>query len=256
MGVGGVRAAVAKPTAAEGGGLNLRCRNLPSMVGQAYDVPAARRVLLRPRLRGWLHVWAFAVSIGSGATLVAVAASTRGERAGLATAVYAVTVPLLFGTSALYHRVTWTPARRALMARLDHAMIFTFIAGSYTPFAVMLLPSTASRAVLAVVWAGALAGLTLQTIWLSAPRWVSVPLYLALGWVAVFVFPALLRHGGVGPFVLLAVGGLFYTGGAIVYALRRPDPVPHVFGYHEVFHSCTVLGALCHYVAIWLAVYA
>jgi hemolysin III len=220
------------------------------------NMPAVVRVLVRPRLRGWLHVWACVVSVVSGAALVAVVAATRGARPGAATAVYALTVFLLFGTSALYHRIAWSPPWHSVMARLDHAMIFIFIAGTYTPFAVLSLPSRSGQLVLAVVWIGAIAGTALQAAWLSAPRWLSVPLYLGLGWVAVFVLPELLRHGGVAAFVLLISGGLLYTFGAIVYGLRRPDPLPHVFGFHEVFHLCTVLAAVCHYVAVWLIVYS
>jgi hemolysin III len=225
-----------------------------SSLTEVVRAPAV--VAVRPRLRGWLHVWAFAVSIAAGASLVAVTVATRGERAGYATAVYAGTVVLLFGTSALYHRVSWTPVRQAVMARLDHSMIFVFIAGTYTPFALLALPDRTGDVVLAVVWSGAVAGVALKAVWLTAPRWLTLPIYLALGWVAVFVLPELLRHGGVAAFVLLFAGGLVYTLGGLVYALRRPDPVPHVFGFHEVFHLCTVVAAICHYVAVWLAVYA
>jgi hemolysin III len=214
-------------------------------------------VSARPRLRGWLHVWAFAVSVLAGGTLVSIAWATRGVESGLATAVYALTVSLLFGTSAVYHRLAWsTPARHALMARLDHSMIFVFIAGTYTPFALLVLPERTGNLVLAVVWLGALGGVVLKSSWITAPRWLSVLLYIALGWVAVFVFPDLLRHGGVAAVVLLAVGGLIYTFGGIVYGLQRPDPRPLVFGFHEVFHLCTVVAAACHMVAVWLAVYA
>ena len=212
--------------------------------------------LVRPRLRGWLHVWAFGISVAAGIVLVAVAAATRGTETALATSVYALTVSLLFGTSAVYHRVSWsTPRRRALVARLDHSMIFLFIAGTYTPFALLALPEQTGRTVLAVVWAGAVAGVLLKTSWITAPRWLTVPLYIGLGWVAVFVLPDLLRHGGVAAVALIAVGGLFYTAGGIVYALRRPDPRPLVFGFHEVFHLCPVVAATCHMVAVWLAVY-
>ena len=210
----------------------------------------------RPRMRGWLHLWAFVVSVVAGLVLVAVAGSTRGPEAALATSIYALTVMLLFGTSATYHRVHWsTPGRRALLARLDHSMIFVFIAGTYTPFALLAKPERTGRAILAVVWFGALGGVLLKTSWITAPRWLSVPLYLGLGWVAVFVLPSLLRQGGVAAFVLIIAGGLVYTLGGIVYGLKRPDPWPRTFGYHEVFHLCTVVAATCHMIAVWLAVY-
>jgi hemolysin III len=213
-------------------------------------------VVARPRLRGWLHLWAFAVSVVAGIVLVPVAAATRGAEAGLATSVYALTVCLLFGTSATYHRVKWsTPARHTLLARLDHSMIFVFIAGTYTPLALLALPERTGRVVLAIVWLGALAGVLLKTSWITAPRGLSVPLYLGLGWVAVFVMPDLLRHAGVAAFVLIVIGGLIYTAGGIVLGLKRPDPSPRWFGYHEVFHLCTVVAAGCHMVAVWLAVY-
>ena len=213
-------------------------------------------VLARPRLRGWLLLRAFAVSGAAGIVLVSVAAATRGAEAGLATSVYALTVCLLFGTSATYHRVKWSRAsRHALLARLAHTMIFVFLAGTYTPFALLAMPERTGRAVLAVVWFGALGGVLLKTSWITAPRWLSVPLYLGLGWVAVFVLPRLLRHGGVAAFVLIIAGGLVYTLGGIVYGLKRPDPWPRTFGYHEVFHLCTVVAASCHMVAVWLAVY-
>jgi hemolysin III len=209
---------------------------------------------LKPRLRGWLHAYAAAVSIVSGAALIAVAAALRGGVAGLVTAVYCATVTLLFGTSALYHRLNWSPTAHRVMKRLDHSMIFVFIAGTYTPIAVLTLPERATITVLIVVWSGALLGVGLQTLWHSAPRWLSAPCYIALGWVAVFVFPDLLRNGGVAAFVLIAIGGVIYTVGAVVYATKRPNPWPGVFGFHEVFHLCTLVAALCHYVAIWFAV--
>jgi hemolysin III len=209
---------------------------------------------VKPRLRGWLHTYAALTSVVTGVVLVAVTAGLRGGRAGTATAVYAVTVTMLFGTSALYHRLGWGPRARAIMKRLDHSMIFVFIAGTYTPVAALTLPRGPAVAVLAVVWTGALAGVGLKTAWPTAPRWLGVPCYIALGWVAVFVFPQLLQHAGVAALVLLAAGGIAYTVGALCYALRRPDPWPGAFGFHEVFHLCTLLGAACHYVAIWLVV--
>ncbi|HEY6748475.1 MAG TPA: hemolysin III family protein [Mycobacteriales bacterium] len=213
-------------------------------------------VAARPRLRGWLHLWAFAVSVAAGIVLVSVVGAARGAEAALATSIYAVTVCLLFGVSATYHRVNWTrPSRHALLARLDHSMIFVFIAGTYTPFAVLAMPERTGKIVLTVVWLGALGGVLLKTSWITAPRWLGVPLYLALGWVAVFVAPSLLTHGGVATFVLVIVGGLIYTFGGIVYGLKRPNPWPRTFGYHEVFHLCTVVAASCHMVAVWLAAY-
>lgn len=210
---------------------------------------------LKPRLRGWLHAYAALVSIGSGIVLVVVAAAMRGGSAGASTAVYAVTVTLLFGTSALYHRLRWSARGHAVMKRLDHSMIFVFIAGTYTPIAALSLSRATAVAVLTVVWTGALFGVALQTAWPGAPRWLSVPCYIALGWVAVFVFPQLLHTTGVAALVLLATGGVLYTIGAVVYGLKRPNPWPGTFGFHEVFHLCTLLAAICHYVAIWLAVF-
>jgi hemolysin III len=211
---------------------------------------------VRPRLRGWLHVWAGTVSVATGAALISVAGAARGQRAGLATAVYALTVLALFGTSATYHRLRWSDRGQAVMRRLDHSMIFVLIAGTYTPFALLALPWHTGRVVLAVAWLGAAAGVVLKSAWPHAPRALSVPLYLALGWVAVFVFPPLLHGVGVAGIVLLAVGGALYSIGAVVYAVRWPDPVPHLFGFHEVFHLCTIVAAVCHYVAVWFAVFA
>jgi hemolysin III len=209
---------------------------------------------LKPRLRGWLHAYAAAVSLASGATLIAVAAALRGAPAGATTGIYAATVTLLFGTSALYHRIDWSPAAHRVMKRLDHSMIFVFIAGTYTPIAVLTLPHGAAVAVLVAVWTGALFGVALQTAWPGAPRWLSTPCYIAVGWVAVFVVPDLLHSAGVAAFALIMAGGVVYTVGGIVYAAKRPDPFPETFGFHEVFHLCTLVAALCHYVAIWLAV--
>jgi len=163
---------------------------------------------------------------------------------------------MLFGTSALYHRMNLSEQRRVLMKRLDHAMIFVFIAGTYTPIAVLTLPRDSAIAVLIVVWTGALFGVALQITWPGAPRWLSAPCYIALGWVAAFVMPDLLHTAGVATLVLIVAGGVIYTLGAIVYATKRPNPWPGTFGFHEVFHACTLVAATCHYVAIWLAVFA
>jgi hemolysin III len=213
-------------------------------------------VEIKPRLRGWLHAYAAAVSLATGATLVAVAAPLRGAPAAATTAVYCATVTLLFGTSALYHRIDWQPGAHRVMKRLDHSMIFVFIAGTYTPIAALTLPTNTAIAVLVTVWTGALLGVALQVGWSGAPRWLSAPCYIALGWVAVFVMPDLLHNAGVAAFVLLLVGGAIYTIGAVVYATKKPNPWPGIFGFHEVFHLCTLVAAVCHYVAVWFAVFS
>jgi len=207
-------------------------------------------------MRGWLHFWSFTVSIAACATLIAVSAALVGGAAALATSVYSVTILGLFGTSALYHRHTWrTPRSRTVMRRLDHSMIFLFIAGTYTPVAALAMDHGTARWVLTAVWVGALAGVALKTAWPHAPAWVGVPIYIALGWLAVFVLPAMLHGGGVAALVLLLTGGLLYTVGAVFYATHWPNPWPATFGYHEFFHAATVLAAICHYVAIWLVLF-
>jgi hemolysin III len=211
---------------------------------------------LKPRLRGFLHTYAAAISIASGAVLIAVAASLKGGSAAVTTSIYAATVTLLFGTSALYHRLNWSPRAHRIMKRLDHSMIFVFIAGTYTPIAALTLPRTAAIAVMVTVWTGAVFGVALQTAWPTSPRWLAVPCYIALGWVAVFVLPDLLHNAGVAALVLILVGGAVYTIGGVVYGIKRPNPIPGVFGFHEVFHACTLVAAVCHYVAIWLAVFS
>jgi hemolysin III len=178
----------------------------------------------------------------------------RGAPGAATTAIYCATVTLLFGTSALYHRLNWSPTAHRLMKRVDHSMIFVFIAGTYTPIAALTLPRGEAIGVLVAVSTGALFGVLVQTAWPSAPRWLSAPCYIALGWVAVFVMPELLHSGGVAVFTLILAGGAVYTVGGLVYALRRPNPVPGIIGFHEVFHLCTLIAALCHYVAIWLVV--
>ncbi|MDG3012327.1 hemolysin III family protein [Rhodococcus sp. D2-41] len=211
---------------------------------------------VKPRMRGWIHLWACSVAVVAGITLVAVSWPLVGTRAALATAIYSLTVCGLFGVSATYHRITWRTVRaRTRMKRADHSMIFVFIAGSYTPFAMFGLPPSTGRVVLAVVWTGALAGVVLKMLWPTAPRWVGVPLYLLLGWVIVFVAPTLVHTAGIAPMVLLAVGGVFYSVGAVLYATKWPDPWPATFGHHEFFHAATAVAAICHLVAVWLVVF-
>jgi hemolysin III len=211
----------------------------------------------KPRLRGWIHLWSFVSALIAGITLISLAGATVSAYAALGTTVYVVTVLGLFGVSALYHRKTWrTVGARTWMRRLDHSMIFLFIAGTYTPLAMMALQPTTGAVVLAVVWGGALGGVVFKLAWPNGPRWVGVPVYVALGWVAVFVLPDLMERAGVAALVLLLVGGVLYTAGALFYAMRWPDPWPRTFGYHEFFHSAVSAAAICHHVAIWLALYA
>ncbi len=212
-------------------------------------VPSIPRV--KPRLRGVLHQWAFLVSLVSGGVLLAVAPTPR---AVAVAAVYGASVSALFGASALYHRVTWSAARRRWMARLDHSMINVLIAGTYTPFGVLAVSGTLAAVLLAVVWSGALAGIALHLLWIDVPKWLSALLYVLLGWVGVAALPDLVAHVGWPPTLLLCAGGLLYSVGALVYALRRPDPAPAVFGYHEIFHALVVVAALVHYVAVAMTV--
>ena len=217
------------------------------------DVVAEVAAVVKPRLRGVLHEAAFAISLVTGTALVCLA---DGPRERVATAVYAGSVALLFGTSAAYHRGAWSPRAYDVMARLDHSMIFVLIAGSYTPFALLLLDGARQWVVLAVVWGGAVLGVVLRNAFRQPPRWLFVALYLALGWIAVGLMPSVLHRGGVAVLVLLAVGGLFYTAGALVYALRRPDPSPRWFGFHEVFHALTLLAFVTHYTAVSITTYS
>lgn len=210
----------------------------------------------KPRMRGWLHTYAFFVAVAAGIVLCSIAAARPGIAPLVTCAIYSLTVCGLFGVSALYHRRVWSQRGYATMRRLDHSMIFIFIAGTYTPFSVLLLGPGTATVILAVVWGGALAGVVMKMLWVSAPRWVSAPLYIALGWVAVVVLPDILGKAGVAALVLLIAGGVAYSVGAVFYALRRPNPWPKVFGHHEFFHACTLVAAICHHVALYFAVFA
>lgn len=206
-----------------------------------------------PRLRGWLHATVAPLSIAAGIVLVALAGSPR---ARIACAIFALSAALLFGVSALYHRGRWSTRARQLFRRLDHANIFLIIAGTYTPFTVLLLDGTSQRILLWTVWAGALAGVAFRVLWVGAPRWLYTPVYLALGWTAVFFLPDFLAAGGVAVLVLILVGGGLYSAGGIIYALKRPNPSPRWFGFHEIFHSCTVAAYVTHYIAVSLTAFA
>ena len=207
---------------------------------------------IKPRLRGVSHQWAFFVSVVTGVALVLAAPNGR---ATAAVAIYAFSVAGLFGASALYHRINWsTTGARRWMRRLDHSMIFLLIAGTYTPFAVLALNGPLATAILIVVWAAALGGIVLKLAWIDAPKWLVALIYVAIGWVALAAFPQLLSKLGVTATAMVAAGGLLYTAGAVVYARQRPDPVPTVFGYHEIFHALVILAAALQYavVAFWV----
>ncbi len=215
---------------------------------------------VKPKLRGWLHLATAPVTLAAGIVLV-VLSPTAATRWG--SAVYAVCSVLLFTVSATYHRGRWSPRMHALLQRLDHSSIFLLIAGSYTPFSLLLLRGTDRVVLLTMVWSGALLGVGFRILWLGAPRWLYTPIYFAVGWSAVFFLPAYAagahRLGvGIGTvvLVLVAVGGAFYTLGGVVYGFQRPNPWPRWFGFHEVFHTCTILAFVTHYVSLSLATYS
>jgi len=207
--------------------------------------------VVKPRLRGVFHAYAFFVSLGCGVALILAASDGR---ARLAATIYAVAVSALLGTSALYHRVTWRPKARRWMRRLDHSMIFVLIAGTYTPVALLALKGALASTILIVLWAGALGGVVFKLLWIDAPKWLFAGVYVALGCVTAAVFgelPAAIGWLGVAG---LATGGLLYTIGAVIYASGRPNPFPKVFGYHEIFHVLVLAAAALHYAVIAFAV--
>jgi hemolysin III len=214
----------------------------------AKEATAEAIAAVKPKLRGVSHEWAFFLSLGFGVTLIVLAETPK---ATLAVAIYAVSLSALFGTSALYHRVNWTrPRVRQWMRRLDHSMIFFLIAGTYTPFALLVLHGTLAMAILAVVWIGAVAGAIVEMIWIDHPKWASALIYVSLGWVAMITFPELWSSLGAAGTMLVAIGGLLYTAGAVVYAIQRPNPRPAIFGYHEIFHLFVIAAAIAHFSAV------
>lgn len=215
-------------------------------------MPELSPARLKPRLRGVFHQWACACSVPLGLVLVSVAGTAR---ARIALSVYALSLIGLFAASAAYHRINWrSVSARDWMRRLDHSMIFVLIAGSYTPFAVLVLRGPLAIVILAAVWAGALLGVAFNLVWREAPRWLRAALYVMLGWVAVAALPQLGAAIGIAGMTLLGLGGVLYTAGAVIYALRRPDPVPAVFGYHELFHTLVIAAAAfqCAVIAFWI----
>lgn len=217
--------------------------------------PGESPVESKPRWRGWIHAGTFPVAIAAGIVLISLGQGAAAKWAG---AVYMLCSVVLFGVSALYHRFNWSPRTKQVFRRLDHANIFLLIAGTYTPIALLALPLRGAdggigkgAVLLIAVWAGALLGIVFRVFWIRAPRWLYVPLYLLLGWAAV-VFLGDIARANLVTMVLVIVGGLLYTVGSVVYGLKRPNPVPGVFGFHEIFHALTVLAFLCHWVACLL----
>ena len=211
------------------------------LVEEAASAPAD----IKPTWRGWIHAATFPVAIIAGIVLIALA---QGAPAKWSSAVFMGTSLMLFGNSALYHRFNWKPKTRAILKRIDHANILLLIAGTYTPIAVLALPTSQAVLLLSLVWSGAILGILFRVFWIDAPRWLYVALYLVLGWAAVmYVVP--LSQASATMMVLVAVGGILYTLGAIVYAMKRPNPWPGHFGFHEIFHVFTVLAFLCHWTA-------
>ncbi|WP_156623989.1 hemolysin III family protein [Mycobacterium sp. 852002-40037_SCH5390672] len=217
-------------------------------------VESATQIMRRPRARGWIHVYSAAVAIVASVLLVAMSFTTS-TAAGLTTAIYAVALVAMFGVSAVYHRVEWRSSRtKKWMMRADHSMIFVFIAATFTPFAAAAMPHNTRILALTIVWTGATAGVTLKMAWPNSPRWIGIPLYLALGWTAIVFARQLLDGAGFAATMLLLIGGVLYNIGTVMYVLKRPDPWPTTFGYHEFFHAFTALGAICHHIALWLVI--
>lgn len=228
-------------------------------VDRATEVMADKLAEVKPKLRGWMHAATAPLALAAFIVLI-VLSPTEATRIG--SAVFAASALLLFTVSGVYHRGSWSPRTWAFLRRFDHANIFVLIAGSYTPFAVLFLSGSAQVTLLAVIWAAALAGMFFRIFWTDAPRWLYTPMYIALGWAAVFFIPQFIDGAdrfsagiAIAVLALVAAGGVLYTLGGVVYGLKRPDPWPRWFGFHEVFHTFTIAAFACHYVAVSLATY-
>lgn len=200
----------------------------------------------KPLLRGWLHLGAAPVALIAGMALVVFAPTQAGR---LSAAIFTLSAVLLFGTSAVYHRGNWSPQTKAVLRRMDHANIFIIIAGTYTPLTVLLLEGTQRVVVLCLVWGGAILGVIFRVLWVGAPRWLYTPLYVALGWVAVGYVKPFYEAGGLAVVLLVAAGGICYTVGAVIYGTKWPRGSERYFGFHEIFHSLTIAGFVCHFIA-------
>ncbi len=208
---------------------------------------------VKPKLRGWLHLVTAPLALAGGIVLIALSpnATTR-----IGSAIFATTAMVLFTVSAIYHRGTWSPRIWAFLRRFDHANIFLLIAGTYTPFSLLLLEGRNQVILLTTVWTGALLGVLFRIFWAGAPRWLYTPIYLALGWAAVFFFPDFVDGTGAAVLTLMIVGGALYTVGGLVYGFQRPNPFPRWFGFHEVFHTLTIAAFASHYVGVSIATYS
>ncbi|HEU4512600.1 MAG TPA: hemolysin III family protein [Nocardioidaceae bacterium] len=207
---------------------------------------------VKPRLRGWLHAATAPLTLAAGIVLIALSPNAA-TRTG--SAIFAASALVLFTVSAVYHRGHWSPRVWGFLRRFDHANIFLLIAGSYTPFTLLLLEGTDRTVLLTVVWVGAALGILFRIFWAGAPRWLYTPIYIGLGWAAVFYFGEFVANTGTAVLTLMVVGGLLYTLGGVVYGLKRPNPSPTWFGFHEVFHTLTILAFVTHYVGISIATY-
>ncbi len=203
----------------------------------------------KPLMRGWLHLAMTPIALIAGIALVVLAPTMTGRIGG---AVWLLAAVELFGVSAAYHRGNWGPRTEVMLRRLDHANIFVFIAASYTPLALMLLSPSSTAVLLWIIWPTALLGVFFNLVWIDSPRWLHTALYLLMGWAALGWIGEFWANASLPAFLLIALGGLVYSAGAVVYALKKPDPWPRYFGYHEIFHACTIVAAICHFVAIAL----
>lgn len=237
-----------------------RVDSLHDSVSEHWDELRAELREIKPKLRGWLHLATAPLTLAAGIVLV-VMSPTATTRIG--SALFAGSALVLFSVSAIYHTGTWSPRTWAFLRRFDHSNIFLLIAGSYTPFALILLEGTQQVVLLSVVWSGAIAGVAFRVFWTDAPRWLYTPIYIALGWAAVFFIPGFFRGAtdlglgvGIAVFTLIIAGGALYTLGGVIYGFKRPNPWPRWFGFHEVFHTFTILAFVSHYVGVSLATYS
>lgn len=234
-------------------------RRLDDAVDRATEAVADKIAEVKPKLRGMMHAVTVPLAIAAFAVLIVLSPTTTTR---IGSSVFAASALLLFSVSGIYHRGTWSRRTWEFLRRFDHANIFVLIAGTYTPFALLFLDGRARAVLLAVIWSAALAGMFFRVFWIDAPRWLYTPMYIALGWAAVFFLPEFLDGAhrfsagvAIAVLTLVAAGGLLYTLGGVVYGLKRPNPSPRWFGFHEVFHTFTIAAFTCHYVAVSLATY-